>query len=262
MIQRSLEVSIRSERDSLFGAAAGEPFGGSSYSPFTQRRAAWCIALSLAPLAAVVFGVVEFLAEPPAIPLSGVLVFFLLACCAYTDFRWQIIPNWATYSAFVWAVVISAAGALASSGAVSEPAHYRVFFPMTAGSIGIGDCLGGALVCFLVMLMIHSATGGGAGDVKLATAIGALLGIKLGILAICYTFLLAGIVSLAVSIWIMGPISIMKMFGRWLGSFFLPLWIEKPSSEETGVLKRSLPLGIFFALGTLLAVLDLQEFAR
>src|SRR5262249_28604385 len=140
------------------------------------------------------------------------VLLLLLVVCAASDLGWRRIPNWATYSALLWGVLLSALASLNAGDANSELTS--VFFPNVGFPVSIGDALAGGLVCFFIMLAVHSTSEGGAGDVKLATAIGALVGVKVGILAICYTFILAGLFGFGFAIWVLGPIFIAKAIGR------------------------------------------------
>jgi hypothetical protein len=109
----------------------------------------------------------------------------------------------------------------------------------------------GAGLCFLVMLFIYQLAGGGAGDVKLATALGALLGAESAVAMLVFTYVIGGTLTVAWAVWTVGPLLLLKSVGRRIGSFFLPMWVDPPSAEQELLLKRPIPLALFFALGTL-----------
>jgi len=107
-------------------------------------------------------------------------------------------------------------------------------------------------VCFTVMFFIYRLAGGGAGDVKLATALGALLGIEDGIGALICAYLFAAVTMLCWAIWTVGPLHLAASLGRRIGSFLLPFWVAPPNAEQEQLLHRKVPLSLFFALGTVL----------
>ena len=73
--------------------------------------------------------------------LAGLVLLAVLAACTVTDVRSHRIFNWATYSAFLWAILIN----IAASAWPSTP-------PAWLGGVGIGQSLGGAALCFLITL--------------------------------------------------------------------------------------------------------------
>jgi Flp pilus assembly protein protease CpaA len=171
--------------------------------------------------------------------LSGLVLVAVLATSAITDLNKHKIYNWATYSAILWALAINALGS------------------PTLGSVGIAQCLGGAALCFLITLFGYDMSGGGAGDVKLATAIGALLGIEHGVFAVGYSYVVAGIAIISWTTWINGPLTLLKAGARTLGGLLGPLWPFQPTGEDRKLLTRPVPLGPYFATGTMLVVLEL-----
>ena len=174
---------------------------------------------------------------------TGYLLLQLLFVVSYTDLKERKIPNWATYTSFVIAIAINALASMASSMDVSA-----------LGAVGIGNSLAGGLGMLTVMLAIFSLTGGGAGDVKLAACIGALLGWQRGVDAVLFSFMVGGACVLAYSIWTRGPFYLAKALFCSVGHFIFPAWIPKPDKSEKSLLTQKLPLAPFFAVGTLLAV--------
>jgi len=124
--------------------------------------------------------------------------------------------------------------------------------PGYLGAVGLAHSIGGALVCFAAVLVAYHLAQGGAGDVKLAAALGALLGVHHGVLAVTYGYIAAGIAIVAWSIWTHGPVTLLVAFGRKIGSFLLPFVISPPSETEQALLTQPMPLAPFFAIGTLL----------
>jgi Flp pilus assembly protein protease CpaA len=178
--------------------------------------------------------------------LAGLELIAVLAICAATDVHGHRIYNWATYSAFLWAVLINVA---ASVWPTTPPAWL--------GGVGIGQSLGGAALCFLITLAGYHMSGRGAGDVKLATVIGALLGVHGGVFAVAYSYIVAAVAIIVWSAYCNGPLAIAKAGLRTVGNVLGPLWPFPPTASDSKLLLRPIPLGPYFAIGTLLVVLEL-----
>ena len=179
--------------------------------------------------------------------LSGLLLALLLVASTITDVSSRKIYNWATYTAFAYAIAVN-----------------MVFSPNVAwaGSIGLSQCLGGAAVCFALMLMAYTLARGGAGDVKLATAIGAICGVGDGMLIIAFTYIIAAVSILGWTIWRQGPITLLSAFVRRVGAALLPERISMPTEQQVLLLEKPIPLAGFFALGSLCVVLDVPQLLR
>lgn len=226
----------------------------------TTRQTAWAVALALP----AVVGPVWCLALGSVASWLGTLAGFVLlaaiATSAVTDAREHRIYNWVTYSAFLWAILINVAAALLSSGEGTMNRAYNraaIVGPEMLGSVGIGQCLAGAGLCFLITMFGYHLSARGAGDVKLATAIGALLGIHHGVYAVAYSYIVAAVAILGWSTWVNGPLAIARAAAKTLGGWLGPLWPFPPTATDTALLLRPVPLGPYFAIGTLLVVLEL-----
>lgn len=211
----------------------------------SSRQFAWFGAL-VAPaiggpiwVAAATGSEVDF---PLAATLTGFVVIATALIASYTDIRWNVIPNWVTYSAAAWGVGLNA---------------YAKWLPESAGylgSVGLGASLAGLILLFTLLLIVFSFTGGGAGDVKLAGAIGALLGFELGAEALLYAFVTAGI---AIAVWALGsigPVTVVRLLARRFGGPYFPTWISPATEQDRKILTTSIPLGPFFAVGMLIVV--------
>jgi len=182
-------------------------------------------------------------------PLSvgSMLLLVLLLVSATTDLRHRKIYNWLSYPVFGWAVLLSGLGTLA-------PASWGLE-PLLDSVLPLGECLAGGLVSAGVMLAIYSVAGGGAGDVKLAIAIGALVGPELTLWAIAVSYLLAASFVTVDSLLtrrlrLLGPATL-----RLLGAQLAPERVQPPTAEQRRFLRRPIPLAGFFAVGTLLVVM-------
>ncbi|MEX2170662.1 MAG: A24 family peptidase [Pirellulales bacterium] len=255
----------------------------------TSRQFAWLGALLVPAIggpiwvAAATGGRVDF---SLAATLTGFVVIATALVASYTDIRWHVIPNWVTYSAALWGVGINLyeirspdwqPGSADVFGAVhfvetavgwfeNLTGNLMFFEPIEPepqlnsvtrsylGTVGIGASLAGLFLLFTLMLIVFSITGGGAGDVKLAGAIGALLGFELGAEALLYAFVTAGI---AIALWALGsigPVTVVRLLARRFGGPYFPKWINPSTEQDRKILTKSIPLGPFFAVGMLIVV--------
>jgi Flp pilus assembly protein protease CpaA len=216
--------------------------------------AGWLAPLALVPLAYALAG--SSLPESMRV-LSGLVLILTLATCAATDFRWRKIYNWATYPAVLWLLAINAYASLttpqAGLGAFQFAPAWFVE-PRWLGAVGIAQSLSGLTICFGVLLLAFQLARGGAGDVKLATVIGAALGMRQGVLAVAVSYIVAGGVMLCWSIWQRGPLTVLESFARRLGTFLFPVWVQPPHAAQQLLLQTPVPLAPFFAIGTLLVM--------
>ncbi len=233
--------------------------GVASPALLTSKQICWSVALAL-PL---VVGPVWCLAWQSQASWLGTLAGFVLvavlAAAAVTDLNRHKIYNWATYSALLWALAINLVATLLASGDGTAAAFGRadIVGPQLLGGVGIGQCLGGAAVCFVITLFGYRLSGSGAGDVKLATAIGALLGMHQGLFAVAYSYIVAAVAIILWTIYNNGPLALLKAAGRTIGNGLGPLWPFPPTTTDSALLMRPIPLGPYFAIGTLLVVLEL-----
>jgi Flp pilus assembly protein protease CpaA len=214
-----------------------------------SRRRAWLAAL-LGPAVILPVWLIPWNAFGRHLPITflGTLAAVLTCAAAVCDLGWRKIPNWATYSALAWALVANAACALAASDALAQ----------RLGVVGLRDALLGAAAMFLGALVLFTLTGGGAGDVKLITAIGGLFGPAAGVDVVLYGFVAAGAGCVMWALWRHGPLAVLRAMGRMIGSVLLPLWVDAPTCEQGRLLRLPIPLAPFFALGTLLVLAGLS----
>lgn len=213
--------------------------------PRTKMR--WCLGLLSPIVLAPVWCLAMQHAAPPWGTAVGCVLLLLLLTSSVTDLHHRKIYNWTTYSAAAWAFALNAWGTWSPDLEI-------------LGSIGFVQSLGGCCGCFVVMLFAYSLARGGAGDVKLAAAIGALIGLERGILTIAVSYVFAGGAILLWSIWKRGPGTLLVALGRLLGSMVLPLWISRPTNADKQLLNTPVPLAGFFAIGTFFVMLDFPLF--
>lgn len=150
-------------------------------------------------------------AAPTAGSLSAVVLVLLLGVATITDLLWRRIFNWSTYTAAAWAVALAA---LAPTPAL--PAQ---------------DAILGLLVGFAITFLAYLLFQGGAGDVKLVAALGALLGPGLIVSVVFHGYLLAATFALAYLAWKAGT-----------------------GTGARGWLQQRLPMAPFIAAGVIAAV--------
>jgi prepilin signal peptidase PulO-like enzyme (type II secretory pathway) len=223
-----------------------------------SRKHCWYAALALPLVAGPIWWLVWQSQGAWLGTLAGFVLLAVLVTSAITDFRGHKIYNWATYSAFLWALAINVvASSLSSSENVLNQAYQRaVVGPEFLGAVGLSASLLGAVLCALVVLAGYHMSGGGAGDVKLAAAIGALLGFQHGIFAVAYSYIVAAVAIVAWSIYKNGPLTVAKAAVRTFGVLLGPIWPFSPSKSDGQLMMQPVPLGPYFAIGTLLVVLE------
>ena len=209
--------------------------------PQPTRKQLWCAA-AVSPLAIVpLWLAIQNPTHGPLSTFSGLLLALMLVTATVTDLSRRKIFNWATYTTFVWAIAING---------------LAVWLPVSVGTIGLANSLTGAVVCFVLMLIPYSLARGGAGDVKLATAIGALVGLDAGLLIIAFTYIAAAIAIVGWTIWTKGPLQLASALCRKVAAKVLPRFFVQPSAQQKMLLDQPLPLAGFFLIATLVVLLD------
>ncbi len=180
----------------------------------------------------------------PLHSLSGLVLVLLIVCSAVTDVQLRKIFNWTTYTAFAWAIAINLLPASLAS---------------ITGAIGISNCLSSGVICFGLMLIPYCLARGGAGDVKLAAAIGALIGLDAGLLVIAFAYIIAAITIAGWTIWSKGPLALFAAMFRKFGAKLFPFYVSVPTKQQSVLLDQPIPLAGFFAIATVLVVFDVPS---
>lgn len=166
----------------------------------------------------------------------GLTVLVLAGVSATTDLMWRKIPNWITYPA------CAAGVAIGTVVWMSGPSRWT-------GVVSLGSALLGLVVCFSCMLFPYRASGGGAGDVKLAAAYGTLLGWQAGLSIIVWSYMAAGLGIVLRQLATDQPWLLPKALFRWIGASWLPQVIAGPNETQAALLSRPIPLAGAFAVG-------------
>jgi|GEM_PF-335103 len=211
------------------------------------RIVGWSSPIVLAALSYLLLKVTH--SDSWLISLPGMLTIAFAVASAITDSLWRKIPNWLTYPVCLTGVVVNSA---VTWGGASD----------FLGDLGLWESARGMLVCFGCMIFAYRASGGGAGDVKLATAYGALLGWQQGLSIIILAYMVAGLALLFIQLASEHPWMLPVALCRWLGSSLLPVWVQSPSESQRKLLARPVPLGGAFAVGLLAVMNGLNLFGR
>jgi prepilin peptidase CpaA len=175
------------------------------------------------------------------VPVSVVVVVLLLAVSVVTDLMWRRIYNWTTYTAVVWGVGLAVAATL-------FPDHAALFTPLS-----LVDSVSGLLLAFAISFLAYLIFRGGAGDVKLVAALGALLGPSLVLAVLFYGYIFAGAFAIAYIVWQVGPLNLVVR-----SVSFLAPWLCPPAplkKDVSSLMRQGLPMGPFFAAAVVAAVL-------
>ncbi len=168
--------------------------------------------------------------------MSGVLIahgvaLAITAVAAVTDWRSGRIPNWLTLPVIAIAPLVHG---------------------LLSGVEGFLLSAGGIVACGLVPLLVARLGGMAGGDVKLFAALGAVLGVFVGIEAQFFAIVVAAIFALGRLTW-QG-----KLFGTLANSLFLglnPILPKKWRREIASELLHEIRLGAAIFVGTLIAIL-------
>ncbi len=199
----------------------------------------------MAPLAAApVWITLARTINNPIDTVSEMVLVLAVAVSAFTDATGRKIYNWITYPAILWGLGINLLGSIRPD--LSDT--------LSLGAVGLSGSLFGFLACGMITLFGYRMSGSGAGDVKLAAALGALLGLQAGVLAVAYSYIFAAVAILAWTAYKFGPLKLFTASVRKVLSFFLPNMVFAPSESESKLLLTPIPLGPYFALGTLLVM--------
>lgn len=158
----------------------------------------------------------------------GFLLIFALVVSTISDLVHRKIYNCVTYPIFMFAIGLNATASFHSTTVACD------FVGLFNGTVGIASSVGGAFCCFLVVFAAYLKSGCGAGDVKIAATIGAILGVRFGVWAVMYSYLAAFVF------------------------FVIPITLWRFLKDKTANKSEQamLPMAPFFAIGTLYVVLE------
>jgi prepilin peptidase CpaA len=174
---------------------------------------------------------------PAPLPAAaGAVLLLLVVTTTATDLRWRWVPNWATYTATAWGLALAAVGSAIGAGSLFA-------------AVSAADALAGFAAGFGLMLLLYAVFQGGAGDVKLVAALGALVGIDRVVHLVVYGYVLAAVAGACYLVWVIGPVGLLRELGRGLGLSRGPVGPGGPAPLATRV-----PMAPFLNAGAVLAV--------
>ncbi|MEM8947543.1 MAG: A24 family peptidase [Planctomycetota bacterium] len=177
--------------------------------------------------------------------ISNALLVLLLAAACHHDWSKLKIPNSLTYPAVVAGLGLNlfATALVAFSGRTT---------PEWLGTVGLANSLLGLFVGFSVMAIVFAIARKGAGDVKLAAAMGTLVGAADMFAILIWSQLLAAVFVALWAIVAIGPINICLQMPRTVGNLIRPDKVRPAKSQLQELLARPVPMAGFFALATLI----------
>ena len=205
---------------------------------------------TLATIAPVVIVAAWPFASSSAPTLSHALLVGILCVSSVTDLNSRRIPNWLTYGGCGLALVLNVVGSLLSFSSSAS----STLLQETLGPIGLASALAGAGACFGLMLIVYMLAGSGAGDVKLASAIGAIVGMRIGFSVILWCHLLAGAFVILWLIATLGPLRLCRAAGHCVVPTVVQMPADRSGPTLAELFKRPVPMAVFFALGTLISM--------
>lgn len=167
----------RSSAQSIFGGIA---------EPRKLLRKAWSAPITVPLTASAILTLITLgcylKGYGNSVSLLGlVCVVFTTVVAVETDLRERIIPNWLTYGSTSVALLMSAGVTLLSANGWDSRWLCLPF----------GESATGAVLCFSGMFGLFLWAGTGGGDVKLATAWGAVLGLETSVMVVVGAYLIA-----------------------------------------------------------------------
>lgn len=162
------------------------------------------------------------------------LTITLVGLAMMTDLRWRRIPNFITFPAFLAGLLV------------------RILFQ---GWAGLGFALSGAFLAPILLLIVHGGRGIGMGDLKLAAAVGAIVGPVLAVAAMLISAIAGGILAIAFMIkYNNGPLADL-LSTLSIGLPFRKKKAKESSPESTGdSAPTTIPYGVAIGAGSLITL--------
>jgi len=163
---------------------------------------------------------------------ATVLTTIAVGIAMVTDMRWRRIPNLLTFPVILLGLVL------------------RTAFQ---GWEGFALSASGMLVAPVLLLLLHAGRGLGMGDIKLAAAVGAILGPPLTLVAVFLTALVGGVVALVAQLR-PGGLLAQTLSTLLIGVPILGRWARRAHGREHDPSTMTIPYGVGIAIGSLLTL--------
>lgn len=163
----------------------------------------------------------------------AILTILLIGVAAVTDLKWRRIPNFLTFPAFAAALLVRTA---------------------YLGWSGLLLAIAGAVIAPVLLLLFHGGKGLGMGDLKLAAAVGALVGPMLAAVAMLLSAVAGGILAIAMMLRSGGLVA------QILGTFLIGLpFSRKKKANTTPTAEKprgvaTMPYGLAIGVGSLMTL--------
>lgn len=220
----------------------------------SRWRQAWLTPVVVGPVWWTAWSGVEYEPWRGIGTLAGAVLLSLCIVSTWTDFRTFRIPNWSTYPAIAWSFLVhggvSIALRLYDADVVAGFAA-QWLSPLS----GLGEALLGMLVGGAPLGLHYRLTGRGAGDVKLAAAVGSWIGAAPTATALVAAYCLAGVYAFGRACILLGPWAVLHQLLIAVGSFLAPRWIAPARGGAVAVLDESVPMAGFLTVGVLIALI-------
>ncbi|HEY1064535.1 MAG TPA: prepilin peptidase [Pirellulales bacterium] len=192
--------------------------------------------------------------------IAGFTVLALLLVATYNDVLWKIIPNWATFPAFFWAILLNLWGSIeigAQLGretlSVSIGGDPNVALSIS-GAIGVQPAILGGAVALLAVLLLAAFVGTGFGDAKLALVLGSFLGWGPSLRLVVVMLAVNGISVMIWSAFKHGPFKLIGAVLRRVGSQLAPASVLPPGPEELALLRARFPMAFSFLVAAIIVI--------
>ncbi len=168
---------------------------------------------------------------PTSFIINAALLVPLAALVIYYDVRYRRIPNTLVLTTLISGLILNTT---------------------FGGFSGVLTSIGGCLLAFAFMLVLHIFGAMGAGDVKLFAAIGAVLGVKLVVPTFVVVLLVGGALAV-VSMLRAGTVraTLFRVMQIFVG--LLPGW-EMPRFSVPADRRHTIPYGVAITLGSLISL--------
>ncbi len=163
---------------------------------------------------------------------ATVLTTIAVGIAMVTDMRWRRIPNLLTFPVILLGLALRAG---------------------FQGWEGLALSICGMLVAPMLLLLLHAGRGLGMGDIKLAAAVGAILGPPLTVVAVLATALAGGIVALVAQLR-PGGLLAQTLSTLLIGVPFLGRRVRRSFNREHAPSTMTIPYGVGIAIGSLLTL--------